>query len=302
MAFPRFDGTNPCIWRDKCQDYFQLFSLPESMWMTLASLHMDEVPSKWLKAYKLKHGLGSWKDFMNAVEQKFGSHDYREAIEALLELQQGDTVEAYVMAFENLQFQITMHNKERDEVFFITQFIKGLKPEIRGVVQSQDPATMERAIALARIQQQVLDRGKVKWSKTMNATKPSTSMVKSDSRLQPNTGALWKERLTRDYRRANGLCYFCAEKDDTNHASVCPKRPGAQVNALVVNSLDAELTEEVLTQLAIEDSLAADFCQLSLNAIVGTDGGEALKLRALVQNKVMLILVDSGSTHSFVSK
>lgn len=31
MAFPKFEGDNPCIWKDKCQDYFKLFDLPESL-------------------------------------------------------------------------------------------------------------------------------------------------------------------------------------------------------------------------------------------------------------------------------
>lgn len=70
----------------------------------------------------------------------------------------------------------------------------------------------------------------------------------------------------------------------------------------VLNDLDVVLNDDVLNQLAVEDALAEDFCQLSLNALAGTDSGEAMKLRALVQGKVMLILVDSGSSHSFVSK
>lgn len=61
------------------------------------------------------------------------------------------------------------------------------------------------------------------------------------------------------------------------------------------------LTDEELNQLAIEDALAAYFCQLSLNAIAGTEYGEAMKIRALVNNKVMLILLDNGSSHSFLS-
>jgi hypothetical protein len=69
-----------------------------------------------------------------------------------------------------------------------------------------------------------------------------------------------------------------------------------------VDDLDVVLTEEVLNQLAIEDTLAADFCQLSLNALSGTEVGDVMKVRALVQNKVMLILIDSGSSHSFVSE
>jgi hypothetical protein len=71
---------------------------------------------------------------------------------------------------------------------------------------------------------------------------------------------------------------------------------------LALNDLNVVLTEEVLNQLAVEDALASDFCQLSLNALAGTDQGQAMKLRALVQNKVLLILVDGGSSHSFVSK
>jgi hypothetical protein len=51
----------------------------------------------------------------------------------------------------------------------------------------------------------------------------------------------------------------------------------------------------------MEDALTTEFCHLSLNAIDGTAKGNTLKLRALVHNKVMLILVDSESSHSFVS-
>jgi hypothetical protein len=85
---------------------------------------------------------------------------------------------------------------------------------------------------------------------------------------------------------------------------VCSKTPPqpAQDNALVLNDLDAILTEDVLNQLALEDTLATDFYQLSLNAISGSEVGEVLKVKALVRNKVMLISIDSGSSHSFVSK
>lgn len=99
----------------------------------------------------------------------------------------------------------------------------------------------------------------------------------------------------RDCCRANNLCYYCKEPYDATHAAKCTKRPQTHVNALAINDLDTPLTDAVLNQLAIEDALAEDFCTLSLNAIAGTDKGEAMRTRALVKNKVMLILVDSGS-------
>lgn len=58
MSFPRFDGNNPCIWKDKCTDYFHLMDIPESMWATAASLHMEGNAEKWMQVYKRKCGLG----------------------------------------------------------------------------------------------------------------------------------------------------------------------------------------------------------------------------------------------------
>jgi hypothetical protein len=51
----------------------------------------------------------------------------------------------------------------------------------------------------------------------------------------------------------------------------------------------------------VEDALTVDLGHLSLNMVVGIDKAQTLKLRALAQNKIMLILVDSGSTHNFVN-
>jgi hypothetical protein len=62
------------------------------------------------------------------------------------------------------------------------------------------------------------------------------------------------------------------------------------------------LNDEVLNELTMEDALAENFCQLSLNALSGTDSGSCLKLKAKVKHKSMLILVDSGSSHNFVSE
>jgi hypothetical protein len=74
------------------------------------------------------------------------------------------------------------------------------------------------------------------------------------------------------------------------------------VNAIVVIDLGVELTDDTLNQLAIEDALSKEMGQLSLNAIAETEIGESMRIRALVQNKVMFILVDSGSSHIFINQ
>ena len=106
MSFPLFDGSNPKIWIDKCTHYFQIQNISESSWVLAASLHMDGNASKWWQACKLKNGMGTWEQFVQAV-QKFDSFDYKHAIYGLIELQQTGSVRDYVDEFEALQFQIT---------------------------------------------------------------------------------------------------------------------------------------------------------------------------------------------------
>jgi hypothetical protein len=53
--------------------------------------------------------------------------------------------------------------------------------------------------------------------------------------------------------------------------------------------------------LEAEVILTVEMGQLSLNAMSGTDSGDSMRICALVYNKVMVILVDFGSSHSFVS-
>ncbi|WVZ93295.1 hypothetical protein U9M48_039289 [Paspalum notatum var. saurae] len=112
---------------------------------------------------------------------------------------------------------------------------------------------------------------------------------------------LTKERRLRDYRKAHGLCFHCGEKYEPGHLDICPKKVKAHLNTLAINDLDQRLTEEVLIQLAVEDALAEDFCQLSLHALSSVDNMGCIKLRALVQSTSMLLLLDSGSSHTFVS-
>ena len=137
LPFPRFDGTNPTIWKSKCLDYFSLYDVPDAMKATFASLHIEDNAAKWLQVYKRQYGLADWQSFIDAVVEKFGASDYRDAMEELLDLTQTSTVEQYATAFENLKYEICMHNEGFGELFFVSQFVKGLKYEIGAVVQSQ---------------------------------------------------------------------------------------------------------------------------------------------------------------------
>lgn len=120
MQFPTFDGTNPKVWLDNCRNYFSIYSVPESVWVTAATMHLQDNAAKWYQAYKQTHTNVSLVAFSVAVEQKFGIDDYRNAIAKLLALKQNGTVEEYTSRFQALQFDITMHSCHYDDLFFAT--------------------------------------------------------------------------------------------------------------------------------------------------------------------------------------
>jgi hypothetical protein len=105
----------------------------------------------------------------------------------------------------------------------------------------------------------------------------------------------------RDHRRENNLCHYSGDKFEPNRLQKCPKRVKPQLNALVLNDLNVELTDDTLNQLEAEDILNVEMGQLSLNAMSGTESRDSMRIQELVHNKVMLILVDSDNSHIFVS-
>ena len=102
MQFPKFDGQNTKIWKDNCLSYFELYQLPEGMWITAAHLHFEGNAAKWYQAYKQNHTFENWGHFCSVVEEEFGSDDFKTAMNALLDLKQTGTVEDYTSQFQAL--------------------------------------------------------------------------------------------------------------------------------------------------------------------------------------------------------
>lgn len=301
MSFPRFDGENPRVWRDKCLDYFRIFNINPALWLTTATLHMDGMAALWLQSYKLTHEVVSWPPFMAAVEAEFGADDHRKFMKALLSLKQKGSVTEYQEQFQQLVYQVSIHNPHYDEQFFVSQFIKGLKTELRGAVESQVPGTLARAYLLAHVQQEIQEEGKP-WRDRQAGHRAENVVARQAAPphgLRGTAGDLWKDRQLRDFRRANGLCFRCGEKYDPAHQ--CARKAAAEVHALTVEEQRVELSDAVLNLIEMQDIAEAKQLSLSIHALSGAENNDTIRLRALVGNQIMLILVDSGSSHSFVN-
>jgi hypothetical protein len=270
------------------------------MWVPAASLHMEGNAARWLQVYKLNQRLGNWTQFCQAVQSKFGVDEYPKALRSLLDLRQKEGVEEYISEFDQARYCAAVRNTHLDETFFVTQFIRGLKPEIQGVVKVQLPSTVDRAALLAKMQQEILEKSKFKATKGPHQSKQQSAGIKQESK--PGiTGDLSKERQLREYRKVNGLCYACGEKFEPGHLAKCAKRVQIQLNNLVAEDVNMVLTDNVLQQLETEDKQQELELQLSLAAVSGAENSNSMRVRAIHNKQVMLILVDSGSSATFIS-
>jgi hypothetical protein len=160
MSFPKFAGEDPVVWGDKCLEYFYMYQVPQSLWVSAASIHMEQNATHWWQVQKLRQGMRNWQEFVRAVESKFGADAYVKSLRKIRSLKQVDTLEKYVEEFDQARYMTYMHNPLLDETFFITQFIHGLKLEIQSVVQMYQPATVDKAVLLAQMQQEVLEKSR----------------------------------------------------------------------------------------------------------------------------------------------
>jgi hypothetical protein len=42
-----FDGINPRVWLDKCQNYFSIYTIPNTLQATAATMHLEGNAAKW---------------------------------------------------------------------------------------------------------------------------------------------------------------------------------------------------------------------------------------------------------------
>lgn len=98
---------------------------------------------------------------------------------------------------------------------------------------------------------------------------------------------------------ANGLCFKCSDKYNREHQCKNP----LQLLTIEIGDFGEILSDETLQVLDLLDTPQLEECyRILVHAVAGTEEIQTVRLRAWVGNQIMLILVDSGSTHSFVNK
>lgn len=189
-------------------------------------------------------------------------------------------------------YHLCLYDPTLSNLFLLSQFLKGLKDELHYSVAAQLPENVHQAFQVALIFESAHRMKKGVHKKEGYLTKGIDTPAKVP-------GDIWKAQQLKEYHKTHGLCFKCGDKYAPRH--VCAKQEGPQLKAMEVEQNSEMLTDEMLDVVACLETQPENML-LSIQAISGSVAPKTIQLRALVKDQVVLILVDSGSSHSFINE
>jgi len=197
------------------------------------------------------------------------------------------------------------------------RFVDGLKDEIRVVVLVHRPSSMDAACSLALLQEEVLSDSSSTESHSTSGhsgfrarsfkrqwSAPHTPRVQTAvsnatpvKPVEPAKLSGVEEKLQniKNYRRAKGLCFKCGDKWNPNH------KCSTTVSLNLVEEM-WQLIDNSNDQDQYHSNFSEDLMQLSLSAVQGTDNVQTIRLVGELYQHSVLLLLDSGSSSSFIGQ
>ncbi|XP_066354763.1 uncharacterized protein [Miscanthus floridulus] len=295
------------------------------MWVRVAAMQFVGPAKRWIQSIAHRLETIQWTDFCAMVRERFCRDQHELLLHQLFHIKQTGSVQEYVDQFVDLIEQLSAYTTNPDNLSYTTRFIDGLRDDIRAVILIQRPADLDAACSLALLQEEAVKPTRRKEIKRTEGPafikhaaghgalplppppprlalhappagdKPAVEERRNDPRRLSVDDKL---QSLRSYRQARGLCMSCGEKWHQGHKCA----PAIQLHALQeVWDLcqyifdDAECSEDT-TPVQNEQV----FMLLSAAAAATPFHPRKLQFHSSIQNRAITILLDSGSTNSFL--
>ncbi|XBI69047.1 hypothetical protein VPH35_048168 [Triticum aestivum] len=265
----------------------------------------------------------TWEELGTTLCGKFGREQYQVHLRQFRTLKQTTIVHAYMLQFEEHMHQLLVHNPAFDHVFFTTQFLEGLKQEIKVGVLLHQPKDLDSAFSLASLQEELVEalpRREFRRQEVqqLHLVRPLLALGAPPVRTPPpgppaavedrhgidaahsqDRGVRGDDRVAalRNYRRARGLCFKCGERWGQGHQ--CAPTVQLHVVEELLDLLQADYPDPADPEAAEEEEV---LMSISKVATTGKTTPHTIRLLGRIAGKEVLILVDSGSSHSFISE
>ncbi|GMI72124.1 hypothetical protein HRI_000881700 [Hibiscus trionum] len=338
LLCPTFDGSNFKEWILKLEQYFEAEMVPDSAKVRVVMLHLEGCALQWHQfVSKNQRGLHqvNWNEYLALIHGRFALEGFEDPFADLVALRQTESVHRYYEEFIQLLNQV-----ELPDDYVLSMFKNHLRIEISPMVKLLNPKNLIDAFNLAKHVEEMVFPKKLSMNTTRGFSPTSLSVVYSkpganyskggggtsgaasgypqpkfttpessnSGNTKPASGANHREpgkMLSSneiEERRRKGLCFWCAAKYTPGH-----KYAKTQLYQIFVEGNEEELEPEIFLncednhELLASDKQLEEEPKLSLNALWGDSHVETMKLMFTTGGCQGIALVDTGSTHNFVS-
>ncbi|XP_026428893.1 uncharacterized protein LOC113324818 [Papaver somniferum] len=331
VDFPRFNGINPRGWALKCNHYFHLHMFPDEERVDMDAIHFDSQVDPWFLNYQQGKESISWDTSTKDLCARYEDVAQDNYVGSFNKLSQNSSVEAYYDQWEHYKTFMVANNPTLPENFYTLSFISGLKEEIRTTIQMFKPDTTSEAFFLARMQQTSLQHmpkplksfskpfappplsipqpsssitpfyppstafGKSSGSSSQPiVTHPTTPTKTSPDKAVPPIRHLTYVQMQQ--RKYKGLCYNCDEFYRQGH------KCKTQQLFMLITDEDIEEPEQISnTTIQVDSPPPSDSTlEISLHALTENVVHDIICIAGHLQKKPIMILIDTGITHSFI--
>jgi hypothetical protein len=154
VEFPDFDGSSPKLWVKNCENYFDLYDVPDSRKSKIASMHLISNAAFWAQSLDFSLRDLPWVELSKLVCDRFekDQHDY--LLRQFFHVKQTNSVSEYIEKFDTIVHQILAHDPKFNSATVTNRFIDGLRDDIRAVVLVHRPGNLDTASSIALLQEE----------------------------------------------------------------------------------------------------------------------------------------------------
>lgn len=307
MTFPTFDGTDLKLWITCAEDYFEMYSIEPSVWIQYSRMQFLGLAKRWIQSVTDELKTMTWSQFYQALHTRFDRDQHEFLLRKMNRIRQTSTVQDYVDRFVELIDQLKAYDSSTSALSHITRFLDGLHTNIHAVLLIQRPDSLDIAYTLALLQEEAMESTRRREFKLWNQRAgypqpPRNDRVQAGAGEQPVHHPKPMDKKLADlkaYRRARGLCDHYGEKWSREHK--CAPQVGLHVLDELYALFFADDTVDSPTAACDDENTEETCCCLSSDAS-GQAGAKTLQFRGIFLHQPVTILVDSGSSASFISE